>query len=105
MNAHGSAFFFLSYEEGYEAQINLTKARGQPSLIRQRFSAWSSSATPTLWNERVVRAFMVAASRPMKGYLARVLKEQDTVIGYAFASQRHGQLLVERPGVQPENCR
>ena len=57
------------------------------------------------WNERLVRTFMVAASLPKKGYVARVLKEKYAVIAYALASRQEGQLLVERLGVRPENRR
>jgi ribosomal-protein-alanine N-acetyltransferase len=57
------------------------------------------------WDERLVRAFLVAASLPNRGYLARVLKEGDTMAAYAFASRQEGQLLVERLGVKPENRR
>jgi GNAT superfamily N-acetyltransferase len=48
---------------------------------------------------------VVAASLPSKGYLARVLRERDAVIAYAFASRQDGHLLVERHGVRPENRR
>ena len=57
------------------------------------------------WTERIIRTFVVAAGLPSKGYVARVLKEGDAVIAYAFASKQEGQLLVERLGVRPENRR
>lgn len=60
---------------------------------------------PDPWGERIIRPFIVAAGLPHKGYLARILKEGDTVIAYAFASRQEGQLLIERLGVHPEHRR
>jgi ribosomal protein S18 acetylase RimI-like enzyme len=60
---------------------------------------------PDPWNGRIVRAFVVAASLPNKGYVARIIMEGQTVLGYALASRQEGQLLVERLGVRPENRR
>ncbi len=34
---------------------------------------------PTPWDEPLIRAFLVAASLPNKGYFARFLKEKDAV--------------------------
>ena len=60
---------------------------------------------PTPWSERIIRTFVVAASLPKKGYVARVIMEGKEVLGYAFASRQEGQLLVERLGVRPEHRR
>ena len=60
---------------------------------------------PRPWEEKLIRPFLVAAGLPNKGYVARVLKEKDVVIAYAFASRQESQLLVERLGVRPENRR
>jgi len=60
---------------------------------------------PDAWHERVIRPFIVAAGLPNKGYLARLLKEGNRVIGYALASRQEGQLLVERLGVHPDHRR
>lgn len=60
---------------------------------------------PDPWEERVLRPFIVAASLPNKGYLARLLKEGDKVIAYALASKQDSQLLVERLGVHPDHRR
>jgi ribosomal protein S18 acetylase RimI-like enzyme len=60
---------------------------------------------PDPWKERVIRPFIVAASLPNKGYLARILKEGDRAIAYALASRQDGQLLVERLGVRPDHRR
>ena len=60
---------------------------------------------PNPWAERHIRPFIVAAGLPNKGYLARLLKERDKVIAYAFASRQEGQLLVERLGVHPDHRR
>src|SRR4051812_1752295 len=57
------------------------------------------------WNERLVTAFLVAASLPNKGYIARALKDGNALIAYALASRQAGQLLVERLGVRPEHRR
>ncbi len=57
------------------------------------------------WTERIVRTFVVAASLPNEGYLARVIMEGKEVVAYAFASRQGGQLLVERLGVRPEHRR
>jgi ribosomal-protein-alanine N-acetyltransferase len=57
------------------------------------------------WDERLLRSFIVAASLPKKGYLASVLRTDDSAIGYAFASRQEGQLLIERLGVRPEHRR
>jgi ribosomal protein S18 acetylase RimI-like enzyme len=57
---------------------------------------------PTPWEEPLVRTFMVAASLPKKGYLARVMREGNAVIAYALASRQEGQLLVERLGIRPK---
>ena len=57
------------------------------------------------WNERIIRTFVVAASLPKKGYVARIIMEGRAVLGYAFASRQEGQLLVERLGVRPEHRR
>jgi|GEM_PF-6108012 len=57
------------------------------------------------WTERIIRTFVIAAGLPKKGYVARVLKEGDAVIAYAFASRQEGHLLVERLGVRPESRR
>src|SRR6187399_3313234 len=60
---------------------------------------------PDPWTERIIRTFVVAASLPNKGYIARVIMEGQAVLGYAFASKQERQLLVERLGVRPENRR
>lgn len=60
---------------------------------------------PRPWEEKFIRPFLVAAGLPNKGYVARVLKEKDVVIAYAFASRQGSQLLVERLGVHPEHRR
>ena len=60
---------------------------------------------PSPWDERVIGAFLVAASLPHKGYLVRILKEGDAVVAYALASRQEGQLLVERLGIRPEHRR
>ena len=57
------------------------------------------------WTERVIGAFVVAAGLPKKGYVARIIMEGQSVLGYALASRQEGQLLVERLGVRPENRR
>jgi ribosomal protein S18 acetylase RimI-like enzyme len=54
------------------------------------------------WNERLVRSYVVAATLPKKGLIARVIMEGKEVLGYAFASRQESQLLVERLGVRPE---
>src|SRR5436190_241775 len=51
---------------------------------------------PAPWEEKLIRPFLVAASLPNKGYLARVLKQAGTVVAYAFASRQAGQLPGER---------
>jgi [ribosomal protein S18]-alanine N-acetyltransferase len=60
---------------------------------------------PDPWSERIVRTFVVAASLPKNGYVARIIMEGQAVLGYALASRQEGQLLVERLGVLPENRR
>lgn len=57
------------------------------------------------WTERILRTFIVAASLPKKGYIARIIMEGQAVLGYALASQQESQLLVERLGIRPENRR
>lgn len=60
---------------------------------------------PEPWTELIIRTFVVAASLPKKGYVARIIMEGQAVLGYAFASRQESQLLVERLGIRPESRR
>lgn len=57
------------------------------------------------WAEHLLRAFLVASSLPSNAHLARVLRQDGTVVGYALASRQDGQLLVERLNIRPEDRR
>lgn len=57
------------------------------------------------WSERIIRTFVVAATLPKKGYIARAIMEGQAVLGYTLASRQEDQLLVERLGVRPEHRR
>jgi hypothetical protein len=43
---------------------------------------------PSPWTERIVKTFVVAASLPKKGYVARIIMEGQEVLGYV---SRHGR--------------